>query len=1538
MTLTIDDIPTSVTPVPIRKDEVTYAANLAGGNPMQNYMDAQTEIASTGTSSLVEQEKQKWLQEQVDTNKKTVEELISDPTLPKETRRKIMETYVQGAIPIQNLREKFLLQTAIKDIATTVEDREDQTAYAEEVNQRDKEKQKEAFASSAVNGLSAIGDFLDPLGIGKGAVQTTGALASKILASIPIGIAAGFELMRTQDPDKATQVLQEIENWSYNPEGDVPQQALALIQEWMDIADVPFKWMGEQALKIPMGAVYSALAGKPEAFVKGEIGQEPSPELAAATYVGTSFVGYLGTAISATRVIKAVKGKPHIPTSSPLDTMETASKEQAGNASAKAIADNTGQIAEGLGTTKDQILNTYVLPKIEDEFGPIHPDGRVALAQLDTALKEIANETEISPHVYPVSQIIKERELYTKILTETERPHLLLSSSVLDIGPEAKLFGRAGKDYEALVSSGATKLEGTAVFGRNANHGYKTEVWANKYKAKLEESVSHLPDPGVFDILKKDNQFYVSWKFKREYNPMESLVFGDDTLSAHLFSKKADITDFANGTIGKHIFPAYMRFKDGEFPAQGAAAAREEARIESVFLREARDTFMKTNHPTELVTSLRKGEDAGLSWTAEDIAGQHPHLSRAQTDKLHYEYVAYRRIVDHTYNLSDRHFRKNLERNNMQSLYDENGDFITHTTEPVKELPDDVTRVWDFASKQVVKVDKSLPIVKLNSTITSGNHKLRYGVLPSKWQLGPIRAGALTKVPGYIPRSYKEWFIVEKTPKSLWIDGEKVPADQLKNHNETVAMAGTRGELDQLLERYSKEDTDNVYSSRKEEKDINDKIIHDSKVYDSYLKQIHRRGERLPSLDRLAEIEDPLVALTKTIRSVAKLTAWDDLNTVRRDSFIKAYGEFTKGRFPDHINEIRPPVNKLGEQVRLDAKGERDLLAAQSVFAQMEREQIASIQSDIIWKNGFHKIADIFEKTPVDAHILREWGEKGFIPLRTLKALGSNMWLYWRIPRMWVIQPQQFKELMAVSPSYAKHLHEMLPILQGLLSRTHTLGGLKSFADGAGTKMVKEYPEIIKALEESGIVQAVDMNQMIHGIWKDATKELDPAPIKGALGTVDKGLELTTRGLSFPGKVGRGLGYNPSELLNQISLWLFARHRWLEKNPGKNWNIPENRAQIARDQSLYSHMSSTRAGMYAWQEGTVSAFTQFVAIPWKSTLQMISSHQLTGAEKARLAGARLFWYGKYGIPLGAGIYKVLENQVEDKNDRETLAKYTESATNRIWNATLGFMADAADQDTKVDTKNLSTSIEGDFVWETIHTLIQMGKGETVEMPKVTFPYENASGSIMETVRTIYDIFQINQKGPQDLETWKAASWKAVSFAGTLSDFNKAMLVEGMSKSGNAIGYKQTRGEAIARLFGIPPMEETLINMANLSQIKRSKEVKNLAKQIHLRLNTVLEAKSVDEKVRQKEYLDGLASYLNGVPPYYKEEVTVEVFKLDRMSWREKKQSVLLNLWKNGNDERDHYYLEMRNMLEKSNDPEAKAVLKDLEALKDRGIK
>lgn len=1553
MPLSLNDIPTFTPQIPTKNADVSYASALAGGDIMQNYAGAQAEIAMTGKSTLVEDQKTKWLQEQAYRNKMTVEELVANPNLPVATRRQVAEAYVSGSYPVKSLRDKFIIQAAVGDIANDRLGQDTQTESAVSVLDKDNESLKQEQAHSVLTGTGAMlqgmkqhaGSF--SLDLSRGVTDVALTIGGKVAMSIPAGLFGAWAMMFDKEPERASQIMNDVMKESYEPRTEVGRKAMESISDWLETIDVPFKWAGDKAFESAenlqmLFKVAGNITGSPTSLVFKAVGKKAEQEdfpaqVGAGVYTAGSFIGYMGAALGAQKGLEAgirfkVTGKKDVPVSSPMGAVETGSKTIAGDVTAKALEDPIGKNVEALGTSKDALLNRNVLPKITDEHPDILPDARAAIEKLDSQVYQITKETEYNAHITDVDTRLAEKESYTQFLTETAKPHLLLSSSVLDISPEAKLFGRAGKDYEALISASARKLEGTAVFGRNPNYGYKTQAGAAKYMKKLEEQASVLPDKGEFSLLEKDGQHYVQWKFNREYNPWEKLTFGDDALSAYLFHPRIDITRWANDSwLGKSILPNYMRMKQ-EVVSQGAAAGLQEGRIESVFLRAQRDLFLGTKHPTELNEMLVRGSEESKVFNLEDFQTTLQHLSQKEIKQVYSEYVGFRRIQDHLYNLTDRTFRKDLESSGMKTVYDENGNFALFSSEPLlaKDLTD-IPRVWDASTKMPMATPKEGVIVKLQSPVRNGDEILDYAVLNPNWQQGPIRPGSLTKIPGYIGRNYKEWFVVDLHPNKVVHNGKTVPKTELSKYKRAIGMARNREDAELLMERFKAEYPENTLEVRLEQKNIEDKIIYDTHIYDTYLKETTKRGDHLPTLDGPARIEDPLVAQTKAIRSVSRITAWEDLAAARREQFVKAYGEFTNGQFPKQITDINPGNVARG---KLSPLQERRFLEAKSIYEQFDREQLSLTMADEVWRRHLNSIADVFDKVKVDGDIVRQWGEAGFVPLRATKAAASNLYIYLKPLRQWFIQTQQWKELVVMNPSFGKEVGKIPALTAGLLARAHSAKGMQTTIDSLASKGIPEYAEIVKALEESAITQAVDMNMMVHGIWRDSAKELDPVKVKSILGVTDRVLETGSKAAAVPGKIARLFGYDPAELTNQVSLWMYAKHRWQQENPGKNWNTPNGKAAIQEMQLVIGHVPATRAGIMPWQDGLLSSVGQFTAIPHKSLMQMISSKEFTGAERTKLAAARLFWYGKYGIPTGAAIHLWLERHASTDEDKQNLDSYTQGVTNMIYNSVFHALFDKDGETTKLGaSKSLATVPDSMIHYDTIHSMYQMMMGER---PDSSIPLISAGNSMYEAARTVHDIFAVKDASQMTVEDYKKALWQIMSFTGTLNDYEKATIIDRANKMGKHLGYGQSSGEAAARLFaGIPPSEEELQRMIMKESRVIDKHIESRAKEMYQRLNKVVVAQTADEAEQQKLFYNYMQPLLSLVEPEYREKVTLKVLELDRQREQTTKDSIITKLTKQSTDQYDSNYENMLNMVKRSKDQDSVAFAKDLEELRSK---
>lgn len=1458
----------------INSDDVYYASTTTEGNPIENYRVAQEELRRTGQSTFVEEARKRWTVEQDAQAKETITNLMIDETIPAYQKQAVLSTYISGGYLGKDLRDKYLLKQATIDSGVMEADKRAQDIYAESVYQRDAQK-KQQDAAKLIE--EAEVDFSSVL-------KGTAAVAKGIVLSIPAGLVGAYTLIKERDSAKAAEIVQSVQQWGWQPTDAGSQKVVDKIASALEILDIPFKWIGDKTLDIT-----------------------GNPGVATAVYTGTSVAGYIGGFKAARAGVKALKGKPKVESTSPLGTTATANKDNATTLATAAVVDETGQLAGALRTSKESLIADWTLPKLEDEFGEIKPELRQKIQEQDVALSGLYRETEFDPNVAPVSKLLDEREMYLKAVEETNGPKLLLSSSVLD--PQ-------------ILESTVHSLKGKLLFGRNELHGYETKIGAEYALEQMKESTAHLPDQGKFSIVEKPSEgFFVQWDVNRKYNPWEHLTFGGDAIGAHFtvpFTPwKFDITYFANSIVGDKIFPAYMRMKEW-VPSAGQAAGWQQVRVENAFIRAQRELFLSTKYGKELATSLRQGDREGKLYTNADIAAQHPHLTKKEVDKLHAEYVGYRRIEDHLYRFADRKFRHDLDSSGYKTLYDYNGNKLGYASKEVAESElVGVDEVWNFNGQKGIPRTPEMEIIRLQQPIHVDGNIYEYAQVTTDFKLGPLLPGSLTKIPGYVGRHYKEYYVVDKVPKEMKVNGKKISSEELRNYKRAIYMAKTQKEAQQLEAKLQENDPNYKYEWRREQKDIADKIILDSHIYDGFFKEKHKRGEQLPSHDGLADIEDPLVAQTKAIMSTSRITSWDQYMDAARTNWVKAYGKFSNHVFPDSINKITP-------KVRMSPEESREFLAAQKIYQQLEQQQFHSVPSEIIWKSTLNGVAEVFDNMHLPSEILRKWGENGIWPVRAAKALGSNLWLYLRPPRMWVVQPQQIKELVFMEPTFMKEATNILPVFSGLLARTKTLEPLKAGSDAMGKRASPEYDRLLNAIERSGIMQAIDTNQMIHGIWKDAASELDP-------GTITKIGETLKKGASLPSKIGRAIGYDPAELMNQVTLWLFAKHRFEKTNPGTKWDTSENIAQITQAAGRYGHMASTRAGMYTWQEGTLGVFTQFAAIPFKSLLQMFSAKELTTTDKAKLAAARLFWYGKYGVPYGAAMYAVFSKEA-DPETQENWDRWTTGVSNHIMNNTLDWMLGESERPSQSEwSKSTSTVPETIWFWDLGMALYDMSTGGD-SGKKANFPFLQASDSLYKAVRTIYDLYTIPPLTGDERDYGRIV-WEAASFAGVLSDYSKMKIDEYTSKMGQSLGYQQTRGEAISRLFGVPDRESIIQQQLSKSIVAREKDIKSDAKTIYERIHAIKgkhtssNREDIEEALMFHRQLD---AFKQSIEPAYWDEILSEIKTLDKKNQSTKQESILSYYYKHYNKEADSHIMDMKTQLQDSEQPGIKALLKDLE--------
>lgn len=1458
------DVETAKPKVDGVNDQSFYAAASYSETPVEDFKKMKYEFSTQGESRLYELAQQKWMQEQSASNESLIADIAQDQSIPIDQKKAIFETYALTGFVSKDLRDKYIQKTAAKDLAITELDRVAQDVYSASVVQRD----QSIRAQEAVQAVKEADiDF--------GAVlKGVSATAANIGMSIPAGLAGLYSLIKDRDAAKATEIIEEVQRYAYAPDDAGAQRVQQKIARVAEILDIPFQWIGDKVLNIT-----------------------GSPGAATVAYTGTSMVGYIGGAKLLGKA--ATKVKP----TSPLGTTATANTKAAQVAASNSVAESSGELAHAFGTTRGDIVGDWQLPKLDEQFGDLVPDVREYLTRLDKQAQGLYEETQFDPSLVQVSKHMEDREKIIQTIKEVKGPYYQQANSVF--------------------SETADKLSGSSLFGRNETFGYDTRLSAEYALEEVKQASKYLDENWKVaepTIVEKNGQFYIKFDWEKTGYKINELAFGPDAVSAKFLGINMD--KIARSKIGEWIFPSNMRL-DPWVTQTPALAALKTARVEKAFLDEIRTNVVNTKHKVELAGLIKETDDTGKVFTAHDVITRHPELSKQAAEDLHKSYATYMRMSDYMYWFSDRKYRSDLATNKMEAIYDQDGNRLGFgSTEIPKDLK--INEVYDFeikAGRRYESDTKGKQLVRLEDPIETEAGLFEFALVGGKTNFGPTPPGVLTKIPGYVPRKNVEFYYIDKYPKEKTINGLKVTdPDKLRNYNKTIAAASSAKEAKLLQERFQQEYPDEVVQWRKERGDIEQSIITDHKVYRDVYQHSQKRGDRLPTADGLAKLEDPVVALGDSIKSIARLDAWKDYSASFENAWMNRYRSFTQGEFPRVLTDIKPKKGMTDAEVA-------EFKNAQRLFEYYTNMHYRRLLGDEAWKYAFYSVSDILEKINIPTTSLRKMGLAGNELVRVPKAMASHMMLYLNPARQWLVQPQKFTELITISPTYGmKAIRQAPAIFAGVLGRAKSMESLRPIYDNVAAKLggmsEKEYTAIIDAIHKTGIPQSIDLNMVIHGVFHDANSALVktlPEKVAASSKTV----------VSLPGEVGKTIGYSPAELLNQVTIWLFAKDRWQKANPGKDWNTPENIAKISGESWDIADAMTTRAGALPYQDGALSLLFQFAAIQHKSFMQLFSSKVLSGTERARLAGARMLWYGVYGVA-GSSAVDYLFSTYLPEESKESWNYWKRGMHDWITNGMANAMLEEGEVPTDLAvSKSLSPMPETVPYWDFMVEINKMlGEGEG--SPR--FPFVHAVGSLWEASRDVFNMFYATKDDEfQDPALLNKAVNEAFEMASGWNNYMKAQLILDtgtlLTKRGMPLGVAMNYQEAAARMWGgIGTYKEEVMYKAMASSKDRKMYIQQSADQIHKDLMNLRVKLGQEDFV---SYSNRLNRLLNLYSPEMRTELLSAVLAKDKQSLLSIKESLLLDIWKHYKKDNDKYTQEMIDYLQSSKDPQTQELLRIL---------
>jgi hypothetical protein len=1072
-----------------------------------------------------------------------------------------------------------------------------------------------------------------------------------------------------------------------------------------------------------------------------------------------------------------------------------------------------------------------------------------------------------------------------------------------------KAEGQTDKEYEAAINNMAIAA-------------------LNKIKAST-------PNP---------KQLSVEWEWKRQYDDIGVAVFGPEAVSAKT-AGGFDISAVARGKLsqwlfgGRGIFPRW-------FEKSAARSAPRSAHLAQELINIIQDKIASLDSKTKknLSDLINEVEKRGVDELPSKTLVERYGLTMDQAAKLQIAHGWWRRVNDYNYLLLNWQKRNELlQKGFKQGLFVNNNykGGINPEINFIDQKPP--AKVWDFDLNREIEfqLDRAKPatdgafdlggrqLAALEKPyVDDSNGNIYSYVLLGKAGRADILPDVIVpRVPGYSPVKYNAKWFVDIQPTKAVIDGYTVEDfDSLRGMRVAKAAVDTKKEAEAIQAEFLRLYPRHSVHTRLERGINYQRITEENEIHAEILRNAQQRGERLKGAKGdSANIEDRLQALVETTQNITRqgaIMAWEQAS---REAFVNAYGTFLRKReFPNSRSDIIPPRNP-------DADELVKYKEALTIFDHFSKIKSFGTLGDRVWADSFHTIADIFENSKITSYLapyIRNVADKGNMLANTPRKLASALYISMNPQRQWLIQPAQLYELALATPKYLKHLvrAQQFAIAAAELSTKGKQGPWYALAKKTVGMDDKEFDLTVKGLVQSGLIEAVDLHQVVSDVLRKSNGGLDPTLLQ-------KSGEITDAAVKGLPRISREWGFDKAERFNRVGLWLIAKDKWIESNPGKDWTTREAIEDISFDEyNLAGAMGAS--GSYPYQRGMLSFLMQFAAISQKLTqnLVMQNTANLGSWEKARLVAVRAtMWGAQYGVPGGAMAYHYVD-QSEDPN----VQKYAQILKRGIADRALNylFMALTSDPENPDLMSGRSFSPYGDYTtgfpyYDVVHAMYD----STTEGQMPRLPAVGATTTMLDTINMIHKAWEIREEmSPAE---WEKVFTEATRVAAGMNNVMKAYVLYGtgdlVTKNGNNLELQAGRARAVAQIFGVSGWKEHDLFNAMDKNRDRDQKIKGTAEEVNRFLVRVTDQVNPEDYESQLKQLNSLITVVTSDwTQQERRELERQVMNLQRQQDRGAQASMLMKLLSHNVEVEDKKLAPVKNFFRQYGSPEINELIDTLE--------
>lgn len=532
-------------------------------------------------------------------------------------------------------------------------------------------------------------------------------------------------------------------------------------------------------------------------------------------------------------------------------------------------------------------------------------------------------------------------------------------------------------------------------------------------------------------------------------------------------------------------------------------------------------------------------------------------------------------------------------------------------------------------------------------------------------------------------------------------------------------------------------------------------------------------------------ILDPVESAVRASRSLSGRIATRDFLEISKARAMSQYSDY----FPSNGKGGKQWVENSNSLLPTTSATTLDIGSARTTVEYLNYLQHGySNSADLFFKSMMNGIANMLAGTKAEKMFL--WAGES-TPTEFLKSGVFQAYIALNPLRQLVIQSHQTIRLLGYNPIYMGSGQVMLDGEKVF----RYLSGLSDI-----NKADKETKELVRYVQDSGMLDAVDKQNLVRGSLSQLTESSNR--VKRFIGTA----------ISIPRKFGFDIG----EQSNLLTHLLAVRDRFIKS--GKNLSDP-----LVRDEAYSQVRAMTYdmnfAGDMPYNQNALGLFMQFFQVPHKAFLQY-TNRRIPPGDRLRMAMVDAILFG---IPGAMALENLIGKEMlpEDAKAREgVLFGLTSVAYN-------GAMSKIAGEDVKVDFSQLSPyGIEG-FA-HLAHAIVSGGTLEFIQNSPAFTMYLKDGSRVQEAFGRMFRYFGFidTQEGLEKEDALSVLSGVAEISSGWTNAMKAATIIE-LGKIPNKGGDGVLIDDphwfyAAAQLFGFKSQKE-ILEWKALSELRDNKK-------------------------------------------------------------------------------------------------------------------